>query len=66
MTLQLLWEEYLSANPDGYGYTQFCEHYKRWKAPLEVTLRQRHFAGEKTFLDWAGKTLSLDESGNRP
>ena len=58
VTLQLLWEEYLSANPDGYGYTQFCEHYKRWKAPLEVTLRQRHFAGEKTFLDWAGKTLS--------
>ena len=58
VTLQLLWEEYLSENPDGYGYTQFCEHYKRWKAPLEVTLRQRHIAGEKTFLDWAGKTLS--------
>ena len=23
-----------------------------------MTLRQRHIAGEKTFLDWAGKTLS--------
>ena len=58
VTLQLLWEEYRAAHADGYGYTQFCAHYKRWKAPLEVTLRQRHTAGEKTFLDWAGKTLT--------
>jgi transposase len=58
VTLQLLWEEYRAEHPDGYSYTQFCEHYKRWKAPLEVTLRQRHTAGEKTFLDWAGKTLT--------
>jgi len=58
VTLQLLWEEYRTEHPEGYGYTQFCEHYKRWKAPLEVTLRQRHIAGEKTFLDWAGKTLA--------
>ena len=57
VTLQLLWEEYRAEHPDGYSYTQFCEHYNRWKAPLDVTLRQRHIAGEKTFLDWAGKTL---------
>ena len=57
VTLQLLWEEYRTEHLDGYGYTQFCEYYKRWKAPLEVTLRQRHIAGEKTFLDWAGKTV---------
>ena len=58
MTLQLLWEEYRDDHPNGYSYTQFCEYYKRWKAPLEVTLRQRHVAGEKTFLDWAGKTMT--------
>ena len=57
VTLQLLWEEYRADHADGYGYTQFCEHYRRWKAPLEVTLRQRHIAGEKTFLDWAGATM---------
>ena len=56
VTLQLLWEEYRRSHADGYGYTQFCEYYKRWKAPLCVTLRQQHVAGEKTFLDWAGKT----------
>lgn len=59
VTLQLLWEEYRGAYPEGYGYTQFCEHYKRWKAPLGVTLRQHHVAGEKTFLDWAGDALTV-------
>jgi transposase len=54
VTLQLLWEEYRTTHPDGYAYTQFCEYYRRWRAPLEVTLRQRHTAGEKTFVDWAG------------
>lgn len=58
VTRRLLWEEYRSTHPDGYSYTQFCEHYKRWKAPLEVTLRQEHVAGEKTFVDWAGQTLT--------
>ena len=58
VTRHLLWEEYRADHADGYSYTQFCEHNRRWKAPLEVTLRQRHIAGEKTFLDGAGKTLS--------
>jgi transposase len=53
---QLLWEEYRQAYPEGYGYTQFCAHYNRWKASLDVTLRQQHVAGEKTFLNWAGTT----------
>ena len=57
VTLRLLWEEYRAEYPGGYGYTQFCEYYKRWKARLDVTLRQVHAAGEKTFLDWAGQTL---------
>ena len=57
VTLRLLWEEYRADCPEGYGYTQFCEYYKRWKSKLDVTLRQRHVAGEKTFVDWAGQTL---------
>lgn len=59
VTRRLLWEEYRAEHPDGYGYTQFCEHYNRWKAPLEVTLRQRYIAGEKMFVDWAGQTLTF-------
>ncbi len=34
VTLRLLWEEYLSENPDGYKLTQFCEHYSRWMSAV--------------------------------
>jgi DNA-binding transcriptional regulator LsrR (DeoR family) len=26
VTRQILWEEYILANPDGYSYSQFCYH----------------------------------------
>jgi len=31
LTLQLLWEEYRQANPEGYRYSWFCERYQRWR-----------------------------------
>ena len=32
VTLRLLWEEYRRAYPeDGYGYSQFCERFRRWR-----------------------------------
>ncbi|MCK4504326.1 MAG: transposase [Candidatus Aegiribacteria sp.] len=30
MTLKLLWLRYKDAHPDGYQYSQYCEHYSRW------------------------------------
>jgi len=30
LTLQLLWEEYRETQPDGYGYSRFCELYRAW------------------------------------
>ena len=30
LTLQLLWEEYKQANPEGLGYSWFCELYQQW------------------------------------
>src|SRR5260370_15462776 len=57
VTLQLLWEEYRQANPDGYRYSRFCELYQRWRSKLDVVLRQEHTAGEKMFVDWAGATI---------
>ena len=59
VTLQLLWEEYRREHPDGYAYTQFCEHYKRFRGQLEPSLRQTYRAGEKLFVDWAGQTIPL-------
>ena len=48
VTLRLLHEEYLAANPLGaYGYTKFVELYNTWADRLKVTMRQVHKAGEK-------------------
>jgi transposase len=55
VTLQLLHVEYRECHPDGYGYTQFCEHYRRWKRTQRVVMRQVHRAGEKLFTDFAGQ-----------
>ncbi len=30
VTRQRLWQEYRSDHPEGYGYTQFCEHISRY------------------------------------
>jgi len=55
VTLMLLWQEYKAAHPhDGYQYTQFCEHYRRYEKRLNVTMRQTHRAGEKLFVDYSG------------
>jgi transposase len=56
VTLQLLWEEYRAAHPDGHGYSRFCQRYQEWKLRLSPTMRQTHVAGERLFVDYAGKT----------
>lgn len=58
-TRQLLWEEYRTAHPDGYGYSRFCHHYQRWKGERDLVLRQEHRPGEKLFVDWAGETTGI-------
>jgi len=59
VTLMLLWDEYRMNHPNGYGYTQFCEHYNRWRQHLSVVLRQEHVAGDKMFVDYSGMTVPI-------
>jgi transposase len=59
LTLQLLWEEYRAQQPSGYGYSRFCELYRRWQQMQDLVLRQEHRAGEKLFVDWAGTKIPL-------
>ena len=59
VTLQLLHHEYRENHPDGYGYTQFCDHYRRWCLDRRLSMRQIHHAGEKLFVDYAGKKPEL-------
>lgn len=59
VTLQLLWLEYKELYPEGYQYTQYVEHYRRWEKTLGISLRQEHRAGEKMFIDFAGKGIPV-------
>ena len=59
VTLSLLWVEYRQAHPDGYGYSQFCHRYGQWAKQLKPMFRQRHRAGEKLFIDYAGQTVPV-------
>ena len=65
VTLQLLWEEYKQANPQGYAYSWYCELYREWQRRLDVVLRQEHRAGEKTFVDYAGQTVAVTDPKTR-
>ena len=55
VTLELLHLEYLQAHPDGYRYTAFCGHYRKWLKQRGWSMRQRHKAGDKAFVDYSGK-----------
>ncbi len=59
VTLRLLWQEYRQGQPEGYGYSRFCQLYRRWAATLDPVLRQVHVPGEKLFVDWAGQTVPI-------
>jgi len=60
VTLELLWQEYRAAHPErGYGYSRFCDLYRRWRGTLDVTTRQEHKAGERLFVDWAGMKMPI-------
>ncbi|WP_146168674.1 transposase [Sphingomonas sp. PP-CE-3G-477] len=59
VTLQLLWDEYIEAHPDGYRYSRFCELYRSWEGRLPVTMRQTHLGGDRMFVDYAGDTVSV-------
>lgn len=57
VTRKLLWEEYFAAYPDGYGYTQFCEHFSRHLKSSSATMHLYHTPGDCLQVDFAGKQL---------
>ena len=61
LTLQLVWLEGRERQPDGYGYSRFCDLYRRWLKKLDWVLRQEHRAGEKMFVDYAGATIPIHD-----
>lgn len=59
VTLKLLWAEYREEHPAGYSYSQFCDLYRRYVQKLDPPMRQKHKAGEKLFVDYAGDTVPI-------
>lgn len=54
-----LWLDYKAEHPDGYQYTQFCHYYRLWSQRQQTSMHFDHKAGDKLFVDFAGKRLSL-------
>ena len=61
VTRQILWEEYIEENPGGYSYSQFCYHFQVWQNMSEITMHIEHKAGDKLFVDFAGKKLVITD-----
>jgi transposase len=60
VTLQLLWEEYTAEyGAAAYQRSAFCQIYREWAKRLKRSMRQHHFAGEKMFVDYAGRTVPI-------
>lgn len=59
VTLRLLWMEYREVHSEGYGYSQYCELYRRYTRKLDPPMRLNHKAGEKLFVDYAGDTIPI-------
>jgi transposase len=59
VTRWVLWGEYKAKHPEGFGYSQFCDHFKRWKKSSSGTLHLEHEPADKLFIDYTGKKLSI-------
>ncbi|MFZ4377842.1 MAG: IS21 family transposase, partial [Saprospiraceae bacterium] len=58
-TLETLWKEYLHKHPDGYKHAQFNYHYNVWRSKIKGSYKIEHKAGERVFIDFTGKKLSI-------
>lgn len=61
VNLLLLWEEYKLENGNHYSYTQFCYHFQMWRSSTQLTMHIDHKAGDKMFVDFAGKKLKITD-----
>ncbi len=53
------WEEYCKNNPIAYSYSRFCENYRQWLKRTNPSLHIEHKAGDKMYIDFAGKKLHI-------
>lgn len=59
VTMAHMWEEYIKVHPDGFKNSQFRLHYKAWNKQVNPVMHINHKSGDKMYIDYAGKTLSI-------
>jgi len=59
MTRRHLWAAYRAENPDGLGYSAFCDQYSRHVGLQKLVLRQTHAPGVAMMVDYAGPGLVI-------
>jgi len=59
VNLMVLWEEYRAVHASGYGYSRFCDLFREFERRLSPTMRQDHPAGDKVFVDYSGKRITI-------
>lgn len=57
VTRYLLWEEYITEQPDGFSYSRFCRKLSEYRAKQDVTLRIEHKAAHVLSVDFTGKKI---------
>jgi len=57
ITRELLWREYRKSYPEGYGYSQFCEHLSRFMLKSNAVMHLEHRPAEVLQVDFAGDKL---------
>jgi transposase len=55
----VLWWEYKQKHSDAYSYSQFCYHLQQYFKHKKVTMHFEHVAGDKLYVDFTGKKLSI-------
>lgn len=58
-TKEKLWRQYIAQHPDGYRLSQFKDYYLQWLKRRNPVMHIEHKAGEKMYVDYAGKKLEI-------
>lgn len=58
VTRQILWLEYKDSNPEGFSYSQYCEHLKAFQHNKDVVMHLEHIPGQEMMIDYAGDKIS--------
>lgn len=61
VTKMILWEEYLTRVPGGYGYTQFCEHLNRYLQTSRAVMHFDHEPAAGMMFDFAGDKIPFTD-----